>query len=69
MSNQMGALIKEVAGKHGIALGKDDPILMMHTINETLMKENIQAQQIMLNEFKQELEEFSLRWGNETKEK
>jgi len=69
MSVQMEVLIKEVAGKHGIALGKDDPILMMHTINEILMMENIQAQKIMLNEFKQDLEEVSLRWGSDAKEK
>lgn len=69
MIDPMESIIKEVAGKHGIVLGHDDPILMMHTINEQLMNENIQKQKIMLNQFKEELEGIYLRWGNDAKEK
>jgi hypothetical protein len=62
-------LIKEVSVKHGIALGRDDPILILHTINTKLIEETAKAQQAMLDQYKEVLEEVLLHWGNETKEK
>ena len=32
--------IKAIAARHGIALGRDDPILILQTINERLMQDN-----------------------------
>ena len=43
MSDAVEDLIGEVARKHGIAIGRDDPILVLHTIHiasTTLRKEN-----------------------------
>jgi hypothetical protein len=62
-------LIKEIATKHGIAVGRDDPILILQTINNRLMQDSQKAQQEMLDQFKSELESLSLRWSVDAKEK
>ncbi|TAL47129.1 MAG: conjugal transfer protein TraM [Methylovulum sp.] len=62
-------LIKEIAVKHGIAVGRDDPILILQTINKRLMQESQKAQQEMLDQFKSELEDISLRWSADAKDK
>ena len=62
-------MIKEIAAKHGIALGRDDPILILQTLNNRLLQDNQKAQQAMLNQYKEELEALSLRWSSDTKEK
>ena len=61
--------IKEIAVKHGIAVGRDDPILILHTINERLMRDSAAAQQEILDRFKEELEAISHRWGDDAKSK
>ena len=38
-------LIREIAVKHGIAVGRDDPILVLQTINMKLMQDSASAQQ------------------------
>ncbi|SOD41937.1 conjugal transfer protein TraM [Nitrosovibrio sp. Nv4] len=58
-------IIKEVAVKHNIMLSRDDPILMLYTINKQLMTTSKQAQEGMLQEFRKELETIAQRWGNE----
>ncbi len=67
--NALGEMIKEIAAKHGIALGRDDPILILQTLNNRLLQDNQKAQQAMLNQYKEELEALSLRWSSDTKEK
>ena len=62
-------LIKELAVKHGIALGRDDPILILQTLNNRLLQASQKAQQALLDQYKAELEELSLRWSAEAKEK
>ena len=32
-------LIREIAVKHGVALGRDDPILILQTLNAQLLEE------------------------------
>ena len=54
--------IKEIVLKHGIAVGRDDPILILHTINERLMQETAAAQRQILHEFKEELESATYEW-------
>ena len=61
--------IKEIAAKHGIAVGRDDPILILQTLNNRLMQANQKAQQDMLDQYKSELEGISLRWSTDAKEK
>lgn len=62
-------LIKEVAVKHGVALGKDDPVLMLHTINRKLIQEGVAAQEQILETFKGQLEEIAHRWSEDSKSK
>ena len=59
--------IKEIALKHGVAVGRDDPILILHTINERLMRETAAAQRQILHEFKEELESAAYEWETTAK--
>jgi hypothetical protein len=56
-------MIAEVARGHGIAIGRDDPILVLHTMNERLLRENTAAQQALLDAYKSELEALASRWS------
>ena len=67
--NALGEMIKEIAEKHGIALGRDDPILILQTLNNRLLQDNQKAQQAMLDQYKEELETLSIRWSADTREK
>lgn len=69
MSDEIEELIKEIAVAHGIAVGRDDPILILQTINNRLMQNTLKAQQEQLEQFKSELEEMSQRWSIDTKAK
>jgi len=62
-------LIREIAVKHGIAVGRDDPILILQTINTRLMEDSQAAQQEILDRFKEELEAIAHRWGDDAKGK
>ena len=67
--HELEEMIKEIAAKHGIAVGRDDPILILQTLNNRLMQANQKAQQEMLDHYKSELESISLRWSTDAKEK
>lgn len=62
-------LIREIASKHGIAVARDDPILVLQTINQRLLQDSVKAQQALLDQFKEELEGITTRWGNDAREK
>jgi hypothetical protein len=44
MPDNVDELIKEIAVKHGIAVSRDDPILILQTINNRLMQDSEKAQ-------------------------
>lgn len=69
MIDKIEETIKEIAATHGIAVGRDDPILILQTINNRLMQESAAAQQANLDVFKSELEEIAHRWGEDAKNK
>lgn len=69
MSDQIEDLIREIAAKHGIAVARDDPILVLQTINNRLLQDSAAAQQAQLTQFKEELEAVSLRWQTDAKDK
>ena len=48
--------IQQIASNHGIAVSKDDPIMILHTMNERLIKDSKAAQQELLDKFRSELE-------------
>jgi hypothetical protein len=58
-------IIKEIAVKHGVAVSRDDPIMILHTLNERLLQESAAGQQEILERFKQELEAIAHRWGED----
>ncbi|MEX3581620.1 MAG: conjugal transfer protein TraM [Burkholderia sp.] len=68
-ADQLEELIKEIAVKHGIAVSRDDPILVLQTINNRLMLDSQKAQEAMLDQYKEELEGIATRWGNDAKVK
>ena len=67
--DKLEELIREIATKHGIALGRDDPILILQTINMKLMQDSASAQQDSLDAFKSELESIANRWGDDARGK
>ena len=69
MVDKVEETIKAIAVKHGIAVGRDDPIMILQTINDRLMEESATSQKEILNGFKEELEEISYRWGEDAKDK
>jgi len=62
-------LLKEIASKHGVALDREDPILMVQTMHARLLAESQHAQQAMLEDYRTTLEALLDRWGVETKAK
>lgn len=69
MSDKLNEAAQDIAAKHGVILGKDDPILILQTMNERLLEENRKAQQNLLAQFKEEIENISSQWKDDAKEK
>jgi hypothetical protein len=61
-SEKLDALIKRIASEHGIVLTKDDPVLMMHTLNEVLLEQNEKAHVDLLNKYEAILQESFNQW-------
>ena len=62
-------LLKDIASKHGVALDRADPILMVQTMHARLLAESRSAQQAMLEDYRTTLNALLDRWGVETKAK
>ncbi|MFO3122406.1 conjugal transfer protein TraM [Legionella pneumophila serogroup 1] len=69
MSEKTDKILQEIAIKHGIVLGKDDPILILQTMNDRLIEETRQAQAEMLVQFKEEMESISSLWKDDARNK
>jgi len=69
MTTQTEELIKEIAIKHGVTFGQNDPILILQTINNRLMQDSAKSQQEILNQYKEEMAETALKWESDAKEK
>ena len=61
-NDRLDALIKRIASEHGIVLTKDDPVLMMHTLNEVLLEQNEKAQAELLSKYEAILQESFNQW-------
>ena len=59
-------LLKEIASKHGVALDREDPILIVQTMHARLLAESRSAQQAMLEDYRKTLEALLDRWSAET---
>lgn len=69
MSDELDNLIKEIAVKHGTSISKDDPILMLHTVNRQLVEDSKKMHQELLMAFKSEIEQCSAKWKEDAHEK
>ena len=61
-NDRLDALIKRIASEHGIVLTKDDPVLIMHTLNEVLLEQNEKAHAELLNKYEAILQENFSQW-------
>ena len=69
MSANIDNLIKTIAVKHGVAVGRDDPIMILHTLNEELRNANETAMQALFDRQKEELEAMAKRWADDSKDR
>lgn len=60
-------LIKEIAAKHHIAVGRDDPILILRTMNAKLLEDGTRAQKENLDRLEERLGAILTRLGDESK--
>jgi hypothetical protein len=61
-NDKLDALIKRIASEHSIVLTKNDPILMMHTLNEVLLEQNEKAHAELLHKYEAILQESFNQW-------
>ena len=61
MATDLDALLREIASRHGLALGRDDPILVMHTLHTVLLRDMALEQQRLLDEFRRQVEAAAQR--------
>jgi len=66
MTDRVSRVIQEIAEKHGVAIGRDDPIMVLHTMNEALLVDSAAAHEAALDRFRSELEIVSQRWTTES---
>lgn len=69
MSVDLEELMSEIAQKHGIAITRNDPIMIAYTLNQRLIEDQMKAQTSLLEDFKSENEALAYRWSEDTKEK
>jgi multidrug efflux pump subunit AcrA (membrane-fusion protein) len=69
MPDDVDGLIKEIAVKHGIAVSRDDPIVILQTLNNRLIQDSGAAQLALLDSYKEEMEALALRWGLDATDK
>ncbi len=67
MSTPVEELIKEIAASHGISVGRDDPIMILHTVNKRLLLDSHKIQQELLKRFEENLEAATQRWADDSK--
>jgi hypothetical protein len=68
-SGQIEDIIREIATRHGVAVSRDDPILILQTINNRLLLNSATAQKELLDRFKEDLEAQASRWAHDAKQR
>jgi len=66
-SDGFDEVVKEIAATHGIALSKEDPIMIMHTLNKRLIEDSKSTQQDLLDNFRSQMEVLYDQWTIEAK--
>ena len=62
----LDALIGEIATRHGVAVSRDDPVMILATLNERLIDDGREAQRQLLEEFRTDMGGASQRWIQES---
>lgn len=65
--DDMNTLIQAVAKRHGVILGKDDPVLMLQTFLEYAQKNLAECQEEERNKLVGVLELEQLKWSEESR--
>lgn len=63
-SKELKEIEKLIAQTHGFYLSRDDPILILYTLNKLIMKENIQVLSRAMKNFKEEMALEALKWSD-----
>lgn len=58
----LDTLIGEIATRHGVAVSRDDPVMILATLNERLIDESRDAQRQLLEQFRTDMTSVSQRW-------
>lgn len=61
--NRIDEVIYQIASDYGITVEKDDPVMILHTMNERLIQDSKAAQQDLLDHFRSEMEVISAQWA------
>lgn len=69
MSDSIEQIIQDIALKHGVAVGRDDPILILQTLHERLLRDAATAQHDRLDRFQEALEASAQRWDEASLDK
>lgn len=69
MKGDLNDIIKEIALRNNVRLSPNDPVLIVYTLHEMLLKEQQEQQQQLLESFKSEMEALTQRWSDDTKSK
>jgi len=62
-------MVREIADKHRVVVSRDDPLLILQTMNNRLLQNGQKAQREMLEHHKEELESIAMRWSEDAKDK
>lgn len=69
MSQDIEKVIQDIAKIHNISIGRNDPILILYTINEMLLKRATEAQENQLKAFQEEIQLSMKQLSEESKDK
>ena len=67
LDKKMDDAIQEIASIHGIALTKNDPVMVLLTLNERLINDSKDAQNKLLDNFRSQMEVIADKWSTEAK--
>ena len=68
MSTEIDDLINEITTKTGVALAKNDPVLILFHANRHLLNESFKRQEEMVRQFNSSVQEAQQQWVAESKQ-
>lgn len=64
---KINEVIQHIASENGVVISKDDPLLILYTMNQLLVSENKKVQEQLLDNFRSQMEAISDKWSAEAK--